>query len=140
MASKLFLDANIILDFMLKRAGYAGAKIVIETAIDGKISPYTSSSIIHIVGYWLTKAYGAAKAKELLSALLDDVRILETDHETTTQALQSRINDIEDALQYHTALHHKLDGFISRDKKLQKAANQILPVYTPEEFLKVFGQ
>lgn len=140
MGSKIFLDANIILDFTLKRAEYADAKRIIETAVGGQVSAYTSSSIIHIVGCWLTKAYGSAKAKELLSALLEDVHVIETDHETTIQALRSRINDIEDALQYHTALHHKLDGFISRDKKLQKMATQHLPVYTPEEFLKSLVQ
>jgi hypothetical protein len=46
------------------------------------------------------------------------------------------MTDIEDALQYYTALHHKLDVFISSDKQLQKSAISSLPVYTPEEFLK----
>lgn len=139
MASKLFLDANIILDFTFKRPGYEPAKLVMEMAVAGQVSAFTSSSIIHIVGYWLTKAYGSAKAKELLSALLDEVEVITTNHETTLLAIQSGIDDIEDALQYHTALCHKLDWFISRDKKLQKAASRPLPVYTPEEFFKVFA-
>lgn len=137
MASKLFLDANILLDLTLKREGYGQAKQIAETAILGLIRLYTSSSIIHIVGYWLTKAYGPNKAKELLLALLDDVQILETNHETTTDALHSNMIDIEDAIQYHTALYHKLDAFISRDKHLQKASTSTLPIYTPEEFLKI---
>lgn len=136
MASKLFLDANIILDLTLKREGYLHAKQITETAILGQIRLYTSSSIIHIVGYWLTKAYGPNKAKELLLALLDDVQILETNHETTTNAFHSKITDIEDAIQYHTALHHKMDGFISRDKLLKKMSTSTLPIYTPQEFLK----
>ena len=136
MASKIFLDANIILDLTLKREGYLQAKQITETAILGQISLYTSSSIIHIAGYWLTKTYGSNKAKELLLALLDDVRILETNHETTTNALHSKIIDIEDAIQYHTALYYKLDGFISRDRLLQKMSASNLPVYTPGEFLK----
>ena len=136
MASKLFLDANIILDLTLKREGYLHAKQITETAILGQIRLYTSSSIILIVEYWLTKAYGSNKAKELLLALLDDVQILETNHETTTNAFHSKITDIEDAIQYHTALHHKMDGFISRDKLLKKMSASTLPIYTPQEFLK----
>ena len=136
MASKLFLDANIILDLTLKREGYLHAKQITETAILGQIRLYTSSSIILIVEYWLTKAYGPNKAKELLLALLDDVQILETNHETTTNAFHSKITDIEDAIQYHTALHHKMDGFISRDKLLKKMSASTLPIYTPQEFLK----
>ncbi|MEJ0056834.1 MAG: PIN domain-containing protein [Bacteroidota bacterium] len=91
------------------------AKQILEAAIQGQISLYTSSSIVTILGYWLTKAYGAVKAKELLIALLDDVQILETGHETAIEALLSKFTDIEDALQYHTAIYHKLDVFISRD-------------------------
>lgn len=48
------------------------------------------------------------------------------------------MTDIEDALQYYTALHHKIDYFISCDKQLKKAAIPSLPVYLPEEFLAEF--
>jgi hypothetical protein len=41
-------------------------------------------------------------------------------------------------LQYYTALHHKLDYFITRDKRLQKEAVPGLPVYTADEFLREF--
>jgi predicted nucleic acid-binding protein len=136
MASKVFFDANVILDLTLKRDGYAHAKEILEAAIIGQINIYTSSSIIHIAGYWLTKVYGASLAKELLLALLQDVQILETDHETTLQALNSKIIDIEDAIQYHTALYHHADAFVSRDKMFLKISGANLPVYTPEEFIK----
>ena len=41
MASKIFLDANIILDFTLQRdAGYQVAKDIIQHAIEGKANVY----------------------------------------------------------------------------------------------------
>ena len=67
-----------------------------------------------------------------------DVYDIDISHEITFNTLHSKIKDIEDALQYYTALHNKLDYFISLDKKLQKAAIPMLPIYTPEEFLKEF--
>ena len=45
------------------------------------------------------------------------------------------MDDIEDALQYYTALHHRLDYFVTRDKGLKKAAIAVLPVCSPEEFI-----
>jgi len=51
-------------------------------------------------------------------------------------ALHSKITDIEDALQYFTAMHYNIDYFISRDKILQKQSSPTLPVYTPKEFLE----
>jgi predicted nucleic acid-binding protein len=138
MASKVFLDANILLDFTLKRDNYDDSKRIIELAVNGQVQAFITPSIVHIVGYWLTKAYGNAKAKELLLTLLADVYVIDISHEITLNALHSKIKDIEDALQYYTAMHHKLDYFITQDKDMQKESIPVLPVYTPEEFLKEF--
>jgi predicted nucleic acid-binding protein len=136
MAFKLFLDANVLLDFTLKRDDYETSRALMELSISGRVQAFVTPSIVHIVGYWLTKAYGNVKAKELLLTLLADIQVIDIGHETTLIALHSKMNDIEDALQYYTALHHKLDYFISRDKGLKKAAIAVLPVYSPEEFMK----
>lgn len=136
MAYKVFLDTNVLLDFTLKRDHYRSAKSIVELAITGAIKAYVTPSILHILGYWLTKAYGNAKAKELLLTLLADVAVIDLPHETAVNALHSKISDIEDALQYYAAVHHKLDYFISWDKQLQKQDIPILRVLTPETFLK----
>ena len=140
MASKVFLDANILLDFTLKRDEYEQSKQIIELVINGTIQAFITPSIIHIVGYWLTKAYGNAKAKEMLLTLMADVTVIDLLHEIVLNALHSKITDIEDALQYYTAIHHKLDYFVSRDKQLQKQSIPILPVYTPQELLAVLSE
>ena len=136
MAFKIFLDANILLDFTLKKTACIDCKKIIELAVNGQVQAYITPSIVHIVGYWLTKTYGADKAKELLLSLLSDIHVVDISHQTTVAALHSKISDIEDALQYYTALHHKLNYFISLDKKFQKAAIATLPIYTPQEFLQ----
>lgn len=138
MGSKIMLDVNIVLDFTLKREQYDKAKQIMEIVVNTGVDAFVTPAIIHIAGYWLTKVYGAAKAKTLLSTLLLDVRAIDSNHETTLHALHSTMDDIEDALQYYTALYHKIDFFISRDKGLKKAAIPELPVYTPEEFLKQY--
>jgi hypothetical protein len=46
------------------------------------------------------------------------------------------MEDMEDALQYYSALTHEADIFISSAKQLRKAAIPLLPVLTPAEFLK----
>ena len=135
MAFRIFLDANILLDFTVKREDYAVSRNLIEWIVKGRVQAFITPSIVHITGYWLTKAYGHAKAKELLLTLLADIQVIDIGHEITINALHSKMNDIEDALQYYTALHHRLDYFISRDKALQKAAIAVLPVHSPEEFL-----
>ena len=62
--------------------------------------------------------------------------MIDTGHEITVNALHSKMGNMEDALSYYTALHHKLDYFISRNQDLSDAAIPVLPVCTPEEFLQ----
>ncbi|HEY5465099.1 MAG TPA: PIN domain-containing protein [Hanamia sp.] len=138
MASKVFIDADILLDLTLKRTNYSEAIQIFEMIVSGRIYAFITPSIVHIAGYWLTKAYGASKAKTLLLGILADVKVIDIPHEITLAALHSKINDIEDALQYYTAIHHKLDCFISRDKQLKKDSLTILPVYTSREFISEF--
>lgn len=137
MASRIFIDANILLDFLLKRSDYEDAKSIIKLVINKEVEAYITPSIIHIVGYWTTKAYGKSKAKELLLTLLSDITVIDSSHQITLAALHSKIDDIEDALQYYTAIQHKIDFFISRDKKLQGQGIASLPVYSTSEFLKL---
>lgn len=137
MASKIFLDANILLDLTLKREAYPISAKIIELVLNGHVRAFITPSIVHILGYWLTKAYGNTKAKELLLVLLADVTIIDSNHEITLLALHSKVRDIEDALQYYTAISYKMDYFISRDKALAKDAMPNLPVISPEEFIRL---
>ncbi|MFX7559815.1 hypothetical protein ABTJ75_19340, partial [Acinetobacter baumannii] len=63
------------------------------------------------------------------------VEVIDCDHQVALTAINSSIDDIEDALQYYTALKHKLNYFISTDKKLKKQAIPQLPIYAAAEIL-----
>ncbi len=70
----------------------------------------THAIIVYIPEKVSTKSYGIITAKELLLTLLTDITIIDIPHETALIALHSKINDIEDALQYYTAIHHNLNA------------------------------
>ena len=137
MASKVFLDANVLLDFSLKRDNYAVSKQLIQLIIDGELQAFITPSIVHITSYWLTKAYGAERTKKILLQLLTDIQVIDCNHIVTINALNSKMTDIEDALQYYTALHHKIDFFITEDKNLKKSAIPNLPAYSLKDFLNL---
>jgi predicted nucleic acid-binding protein len=140
MAVRIFLDANVLLDYALRRDHFDDANAIVNLVINQGFRAFISSSVLHIAGYWLTKDMGSKKAKEFLLLLLEDIEVIDIPHETAVIALSSKFADIEDALQYYAAIHHKIDYFISRDKQLKKAAIPILPVYTPQEFITEFNQ
>jgi len=135
MASKVFLDANCLLDLTLRRAGFQQANDIIQLGINGDIHLCTSPAVLHITAYYTSQAYTSQHSKLVMLTLLNDVRVIDCDHATAIMAINSGIEDIEDALQYYTALKFGVEYFISSDKKLKKAAIPQLPVYTAVELL-----
>ena len=140
MSNKVFIDANIILDYCLDRKEKENTKIILEEISKGNIRAYISSSIIHILSYVLINIYGVEKSKETILAIIGDIEMIDMPKETVIQALHSKMNDIEDALQYYVALHHKIPVFISNDKKLKKEGSSALPVYSSLEYVKAYLQ
>jgi predicted nucleic acid-binding protein len=135
MAFRIFLDADILLDFTLKRESYAIVRQLMEWVVGGRVQVFITAAVVQDVGRALSGVYGPMQAKELLLALLAEVQVIDAGYEMTVNALHSRMDDISDALSYYTALHHRLDYFITRDNDLLKVAIPVLPVCTPEEFL-----
>jgi predicted nucleic acid-binding protein len=138
MASKVFLDANVCLDFLLRRENYPVTKSLFQRIFAGEITSFVTPAIVHITAFYLNKHYGKPVVKTIILDLLASVRVVDCNHDITINAVNSQMTDIEDALQYYTAMYHKLDYFISLDKSLIKSAISVLPVYSPEEFLKEF--
>lgn len=136
MAFKVFFDAQVILDFVLQREGYAQSKALVAAAEQKKIFAFTSPTVIQICSYWATKAYGVAKAKEIMAAILSFIQTVDTPHQQVLTAIHSSITDIEDALLYYTAIHRNMDMIISRDSAFQQAALPSLPVVSPADLLQ----
>ena len=68
MVNKIFVDANVILDFILKRKQFESAKILFELAERNRIRLFISSSVLHIIAHWLTKYLGSDISKTTMLA------------------------------------------------------------------------
>jgi len=73
----------------------------------------------------------------VITALLNDIQIIDCTHATAMNAAHSTMEDLEDALQYFAALSHGINYFISGDKKLKKNALPALPVNTARELVNL---
>jgi len=109
---------------------------LIEWATTGKIQAFITPSTVHMVAYFVGKEFGDWQTKEILLTLIGDVRVIDIGQDVTISALHSQMADVEDSLQYYTALHHRLAYVITRDRGLIQSAIAILPACTPEEFIK----
>lgn len=139
MASKIVLDANIILDLTLQRTSdLEDLKKIYAAITSGILNGCITTSIIHICSYWMKKEIGIEATKKTILTILNDVKVIDAKHDKIVEALHSKMNDVEDALQYYLALDHNVDCFISRDENFKKSATTRLPVYYPKEFIKKF--
>lgn len=48
MGSKVFLDANILLDISLQRQGFPAASAIVEAGIVGRVQLYITPAVLHI--------------------------------------------------------------------------------------------
>ena len=137
MSNRIYLDANILLDYVLERPDKESAAKILRLINNGNIKAFISSSIIHILSYVLSKTFSTDKTKEVIISIIHDIELIDMPKEIVLQSLNSKMKDIEDALQYHVALYNKIDFFISNDKKLKKEAIPALPIYTPKELMVI---
>ncbi|WP_299285506.1 PIN domain-containing protein [uncultured Mucilaginibacter sp.] len=138
MAFKVLLDANVLIDFFLKRGEFEITEKLFDGIFNNRFKVFVTPAILHITAYYTKKILGSAVSKALLLDFLDNSTVIDCNHKTAVLALSSKMTDVEDALQYYTALQHDLNFVITQDQQFQKQAIPSLPIYSPQEFLKTF--
>lgn len=136
--AKIFLDTNIALDLIVKRAPfYAHAEPLLDLAIEGMIELHLSESSLPTILYTTTEIYktGAGGIKRIIE-LVESCQLLSAPKHIYLQALESPFKDREDVMQYYIALHNRCDYFITRDLDFQQFKSAALPVMAPADFLK----
>jgi hypothetical protein len=135
MAFRIFLDADVLLDFTLKRGAYPIIRRLMQWVVAGRVQVFLSLAVLRDIAPELRKAYGVEQAQQLLLTLIASAQIVDGGRESAVSALQSKIGNISGAISYYTALHHRLDYFITHNTELLRVANPVLPVTTPIDFL-----
>lgn len=132
---KVFLDTNVLLDFLVVREDAQLSKdaaSLLDLGVMGELDLYMSVLSVPTIAYVLKKMSSDRK-REIIGKIASIVKILPSTGDHVQQMLESPIDDIEDALQLQSARQGSCDVLISRDRDFQKAN---LPSFTPEEFLR----
>ncbi len=136
--SKLFLDTNIILDFLLAREGeLRETEDIFNSANNRFIECYISESVLATCIYFLEKE----KSKNIMPMLRNictTLKVLTFDQSILYSPLEI-FDDLEDGLLFFLAQFHGMDFFITRNIKDFKNAPSTLPVLTPSQFIKLFN-
>lgn len=139
MATKIFLDTNIILDILdTDRPFSKESEILFGLIESGSLVAYFSESVVTTTDYILTKKFTNTKRISIINDLLKLITIIGCSNIIVENALSKNNGDIEDAILYELALSQKSDYFITNDKQaLKKMATKKLPVVSTKDFLQL---
>ena len=142
MGYKLFVDRDVLLDVILNREPFVDQSIeLFFHRSEETVQLFTSSSIIINTQYIGEKLTGRAHAKIGMKKLLNFLEIVNPAKESILRAYDSNFTDIEDGIQYITALDNEdIDYFITRNTKDFRMNEAHLPVLTPSQFLILLKQ
>ena len=131
---KLFLDTNVMLDFLGEREPFYISAAKIATLADKrKLTIIVSALSFATVSYFLTKYEGLKVTKDKLRKFKIISGICELDELIIEKGLNSDFPDFEDSLHYFSALRTECDIIVTRNGKDFKKSQ--IPVMTPDEFL-----
>lgn len=121
MASKIFLDSNIVLDFLdNKRLHHKQAVSLFLEIESGLFEAYISETVISNTDYILRKQASRSQRVSLYNDLLRLLNLLPCSAPACEAAFRVEFADIEDCILYQIAAEAHLDYFITNDLKLLK--------------------
>ena len=135
MKRRIFLDTNIIIDYLSKRVPFGEAAKQIFSLSPRKNQLCISALSFTTIYYVLRKHFEHPELLEMLNVLQQMVEVLPTDGTIVSSAILSDFKDFEDAVQNYTAIAGNASVIITRNPK--DFASSAIPVYTPTEFLQI---
>lgn len=136
MIRRIFVDADIVLDFLLRREPFFRPAAMLFVAMQngwvrGCVSPLIHSNLFYMLRK-SSSGQGAIRALQQLTLL---TRTLSVDQKTLEMAFASSFSDFEDALHYYSASNNDVDAIVTRNIRDYQRAK--LPVLTAEECVQM---
>lgn len=134
----IFLDTNVVLDFILNRDEFAvDAAVIFDLAERKKLNISVSSLSINTIDYVISKLKSKVKSRQIIIKLLTLTEVASVDQSTIKKASISDFKDFEDAVQNYCAEESGHQIIVTRNTKDYKESN--LSILTPKEFLASFS-
>jgi len=139
MTKKIFVDSHVVYDLLSKREPfYPFSAALFTLAEKAEIKVHISALTIANLNYILSRQKSREEARQILRKFKLIVSVLPMNDKILDLALNSDFEDLEDAIQYYTAIENKIKILITRNLNDFKSAT--IPVMTAEEYVKLFNK
>ncbi|MBR7049553.1 MAG: PIN domain-containing protein [Prevotella sp.] len=129
---RVFIDTNILIDYILEREYGQDAKQLLQRGFDGEVKLFASYLTFANMAYILGKKIDIY---ELFGDLNQFITVLPMDEDQFQAALKQPVSDFEDMLQYQCAMAGNCDIIITNNKK-DFESYSVLPISTAADFMK----
>jgi predicted nucleic acid-binding protein len=134
MNPKVFVDTNVLIDVLARREPfYAESAQVWTLAEQGRVTGFVSVISFNNIYYVVRRLRTRAVANRMMVLLRDTFTPVALDKQILDQAIDGGFKDLEDAIQYFSAIRAGVDCVVSRDARAFPKAE--LPIMTPHELL-----
>jgi predicted nucleic acid-binding protein len=115
--TRVFVDSDVILDFLLSRAPFAeSAAVIFSHGERGKLSLLTSTLSFMNVHYIAGVVTDRSRARSLALRLRSLLELLPVRPKHVDAAFASESRDVEDYVQYDVARDNHVDYLVTRNK------------------------
>lgn len=143
---RIFIDTNIILEFIDHRSEYNSVRSILADIRNGNSVGVVSQGCVYTLAFLIErslKARGIHKPEQtvqlrrLLRSVLSLVEPIGITRQDMLNAIENEdFDDIEDSFQYQSALKHHCDVLVTINiDDFQHADCQALEILTPSEFI-----
>ncbi len=135
----IFLDTNVIIDFLADRQPFSlMAAEIFNASLSGNVKIFISSISYNNIYYILRQSLSHNETIKLLEELSEMTEIVDVTKSIIKKSSKSEFKDFEDAIQYNCALTiSKIDFIVTRDSKDFKKST--LPVMNPQEAIGIIN-
>ena len=131
---KVFLDTNVLLDFLLDREPFhLDIAEIIELSINESFKLCVSSITVTDICYIIGRSEGIKAANKKTKKILQLVTVENVGESTVHKSSNSKFKDFEDGVQNYCAIEAKHEIIVTRNVKDFKESE--LSIMTPKEFL-----
>lgn len=130
---KIFIDTNVILDFVLCREGANLAEQILLMGVNKQIELCTSILSMANVAYIARKERTKEQLYKVMGNLTLLIKTLPMDEMQLLQTIAKPTNDFEDMLQYQCALACQCDAIVTRNTKHFLFSD--IHLFTPQELI-----
>ena len=136
MASKIFIDSDVVIDFFTDRSPFANpASEIFELNEQNIIQLYLSAASVNNIYYIVRRFLGHKDTLKVVEELTEMTEIVGTTKSEIMQALRNDFKNFEDSIQYSCAMTVEgIEAILTRNTKDYSTSK--IAVFTPETYIK----